>query len=166
MLIPAKAAEYCILNSSKNRIISTLILLFTILILLAALFSSTFSIYSTLKQGECNTVGPICHASYVINEQANNDDRIYFLGYYSYWLDDNLILNLSTLKERDYVQKTIQSPEDRVEYLHNNKFKYIFSDGSFPNVSQNYRTGNNSQNAKINKIFEEGKVVVFEITGN
>lgn len=163
MLIPAKTAEYFIIDSSKNPVIAKLILLFTILLLLATLVNSTYDVYSTLKQGECNTVGPICHASQVINNLTDNDDRIYFLGYYSYWLNDNLLTNLSTTKEREYVQKTLQSPDDRVEYLHNKKFQYIFSDGSFANVSQNYSTENNSQNLKMSRIFEEGTVIVFKI---
>lgn len=166
MLIPAKAAEYCIINSSKNPIIAKLILLFTVLLLLATLVNSSYGIYSTLKQGECDIIGPICHASQMINNQANNDDRIYFLGYYSYWLNDNLLTNLSTTKEREYVQKALQSPDDRVEYLHNKKFQYIFSDGSFANVSQNYSTENNSQNLKMSRVFEEGNVIVFKINNS
>jgi hypothetical protein len=111
-------------------------------------------------------VGPICHASQIINTQATNNDRIFFLGYYSYWLNDNLLVNLSTTKEREYVQTVLQSPDERLDYLHNNNFTYIFSDGSFANVSQNYSTVNNSQNLKINLIFEEGNVIVFKINNS
>lgn len=159
IVIVATATGYFI---SQHSLLSALIILFTIIVLAITLFSSLTSISSTVEHGECAVIGPICNASHIINKQASNDNRICLLGYYSYWLKDNLIVNLSSRQERDYVQFISKSPDERAEYLYNRNFTYIFSDGSFKNVSQDFTT-QHSQNITTTKIFEEQNVIVFKI---
>ena len=160
IVIIATAAGYYL---STHSLLSLLIILFTIMVITITLINSTISISSTIKYGECANikVGPICNASQVINDQASNDDRVLMLGYYTYWLQDNLIVNLSSRPEREYIQCMFNSPDGRVQYLYSKNFTYIFSDGSFKNVSQDFTTQNST--ITTTKIFEERNVVVFRI---
>lgn len=160
IVIIAIAAGYYI---SQHSLLSLLIIVFTIMVITITLINSTISISSTIKYGECAgiEVGPICNASQVINDQAFNDDRVLMLGYYTYWLQDNLIMNLSFRSEQERVQFIIQSPDERAQYLYSKNFTYIFSDGSFKNVSQDFTTQNST--ITTTKIFEERNVVVFRI---
>jgi hypothetical protein len=83
------------------------------------------------------------------------------LGYYSYWLDDKFLINLSNSSERNHLEGTLTTPNDRITYLQNNNYKYIFSDGSFLNVTQNYLISNKSE-----IIFSEDKVSIFKLNNS
>lgn len=155
ILIISKSTEYYI---STHKIIKKIVVIFTIFVLLITLFSSLQTISSTIKQGECKIIGPICNGSQTLNSNADGNDKIYMLGYYSYWINESLLSNLSNTSERNYLEKTLTTPNDRIIYLQNNNYKYIFSDGSFSNATQNYLVINESE-----IIFSDNKVLIFKL---
>jgi len=156
MVIIAISTEHILHNTN---ILSTLIIIFTISVILITLLSSVSVISSTIDNGECAMVGPICNASQIINNQASNDDRIALLGSYSYWLKDNLIVNLSSAMDRKLL--SLQSPYDCIKYLYNKNFTYIFFDGNYGYKPDDFI--NNTQNITTIKIFEENKAIVLKI---
>jgi hypothetical protein len=157
MVIIAISTEY-ILN--HNSTISIIILIFIIAITFITLLSSLSVISSTINNGECIMIGPICNASQIINTQASNNDRVTLLGSYSYWLNNNFIVNLSSTMTRKDLQK-FTSSYDRIKYLYDKNFTYIYFDGNYGYKPDDFI--NNTQDITTIKIFEEGKAVIIKI---
>lgn len=112
---------------------------------------------------ECDYVGQPCKGANVINSDANPDDRVFLLNYYTYYLRPDILQHMGTL--RDIKEKNL-SVSQTWEKLYSLGFRYIFVDGSSFAVWDG-RLSDVSQrpsSLSVETIFHEGTYRVYRIS--
>ncbi len=169
LLIPliARGAEYVYESERKPRYVS-LAMLSSIAV--ALLFSSfphlSMPVYAAKAaigdSPKCELAGSYCQPLTDFNKLVGTGKRVYYAGYYSYWLRPDLLMCRETKQEIKGLEK--RSLDNPWEYLADRGFDYIIADKqTHLEIYENLQLDSMSSLPEISPVLQMGQMVIIEL---
>jgi hypothetical protein len=130
--VVALAAERTYLDESRPRIMSVAMMLTVLMamIIVASPLTKLPKYFLDALRGtfpECGLASGYCEPLSKLNDQSASGARVFFSGYYSYWLRPDLLQCRDNRQDEQALAKAA-TPEDRWATLYGRGFRYVVID--------------------------------------
>ncbi len=164
--LAALSAENLFISVEKYKILKFIVVfsLFFSLVPVMIRFFPLTRLFDSAKDRQCALASPYCTPLLFLNDTASMGDRIFFGGYFTYFLRPDLLQCISSSDEQIYY-RTLQTQEDKWEYLYKRGFKYLLiQKNTHNNILQSLFTEAQPEWVKIDMIYKDDGTVLFSIS--